>query len=62
MHAQPQVSLHEIGPPLSSSGGGRIHRQSRVNVPCGFAPIGFSSTRLCRVEGPSTAGNESLFT
>ena len=26
MHAQPQISLQEIGPPLSSSGGRRIHR------------------------------------
>jgi hypothetical protein len=26
MHANPQISLHEIVPPFSSSGGAMIHR------------------------------------
>jgi len=26
MHCAPQISLHEIGPPFSSSGGAMIHR------------------------------------
>src|SRR3981081_2078855 len=26
MHPAPQISVHEIGPPFSSSGGDRIHR------------------------------------
>src|SRR6476659_2292192 len=46
IQSQPQICFHEIGPPLSSSGGRRIHRLSRVNALPWPAPIGFSSTGL----------------
>lgn len=46
MHSQPQISLHATGPPLSSSGGRRIHRLCRVDVASTTdGDSGF--TRLC---------------
>src|SRR5205823_9676398 len=60
IHSDPQISLHEIALPFSSSGGARIHRCCRVKAFGGSAstalspgPLGAStfvgslSTRFC---------------
>jgi uncharacterized protein (TIGR03067 family) len=52
MHSDPQISLHAIAPPFSSSRDAKIHRLCRAKVAAGFARIELLSTRLCRVKVP----------
>src|SRR6266702_680623 len=51
MQADPQISVHEIGPPFNSSGGAMIHRLCRAKVAGGFAPITLFAGDLLTTHG-----------
>ena len=76
MHSAPQMSLHEIGPPFSSSGDAIIHRlctdhlircriadksPSRPGIKILHANVGWKSRAISHVNGITASRGGKLF-